>query len=372
MPTEKGNGLQTIKMSEYLNNHYEVELFYPKRSNKIIANILFYYDCKKNSRLHQLIVMILNIEIIFLNNIINNYNYKIHVFFLYFLKILKEIKNRNYDYIFVRDYYLLYLFYKFNYNLKHIIFEIHSLPKGKLFSNIIKNVFCLIFINNKTYEKYKKIINTKKIVLQDAAEVRNIVYNDRIENKFKFKNYINLAYIGKVQTNGYNKISFFIESIYKYFQENKSKIRLIIIGDDIKNFDPSSRVYCNQLIKQNKLKFINHVKYRNLNKIYSFIDVACIPYQKNIQTQYASPLKIFEYINFHKPILTSDIGDTLNILNFEEAYIYQENNINSLFKNLRDIENNFPNNFKIYNSKLAQEFSWEKRCSLLFNCLENS
>ena len=121
--------------------------------------------------------------------------------------------------------------------------------------------FCLIFINNKTYEKYKKIINTKKIVLQDAAEVRNIVYNDRIENKFKFKNYINLAYIGKVQTNGYNKISFFIESIYKYFQENKSKIRLIIIGDDIKNFDPSSRVYCNQLIKQNKLKFINHVKY---------------------------------------------------------------------------------------------------------------
>ena len=70
--------------------------------------------------------------------------------------------------------------------------------------------------------------------MQDAAEVRNIVYNDRIENKFKFKNYINLAYIGKVQTNGYNKISFFIESIYKYFQENKSKIRLIIIGDDIK------------------------------------------------------------------------------------------------------------------------------------------
>ena len=54
--------------------------------------------------------------------------------------------------------------------------------------------------------------------------------------------------------------------------------------------------------------------------------------KKNIQTQYASPLKIFEYINFHKPILTSDIGDTLNILNFEEAYIYQENNINSLFK----------------------------------------
>ena len=80
----------------------------------------------------------------FLNNIINNYNYKIHVF-LYFLKILKEIKNRNYDYIFVRDYYLLYLFYKFNYNLKHIIFEIHSLPKGKLFSNIIKNVFLLNF-----------------------------------------------------------------------------------------------------------------------------------------------------------------------------------------------------------------------------------
>ena len=167
--------------------------------------------------------MILNIEIIFLNNIINNYNYKIHVF-LYFLKILKEIKNRNYDYIFVRDYYLLYLFYKFNYNLKHIIFEIHSLPKGKLFSNIIKNVFCLIFINNKTYEKYKKIINTKKIVLQDAAEVRNIVYNDRIENKFKFKNYINLAYIGKVQTNGYNKISFLLKVFINIFRKINQKL----------------------------------------------------------------------------------------------------------------------------------------------------
>ena len=38
-------------MSEYLNNHYEVELFYPKRSNKIIANILFYYDCKKKFKI---------------------------------------------------------------------------------------------------------------------------------------------------------------------------------------------------------------------------------------------------------------------------------------------------------------------------------
>lgn len=371
LPTEKANGLQTIKMCEYLNRHYNLDLLHPKRSNNIHSNINYYYSCDKKFEINQINTYDFKYRRYkILNNFINNYNYKIHIV-LYFFNILKDIKKKNFDYIFIRDYYLLYLFYKLNINLDKIIFEVHSIPKNRLFTKIIEKIKCSIFINKKNFDKYKSNINLKSILLPDASEIREVIYSSIIENKFKFKNYINLAYIGKVQAKGYKKISFFIESLYFYLKSNNSKIRLLIIGDSLTNLDYKSQIYCKKLLIDNKIKFINHIKYRNLNKIYSIIDIACIPYQKNNHTQYASPLKIFEYIMFNKPILTSNVGDTLDILNENEAYIYDENNYQSLIDSLKSIENNFPNNLKKYSSDLALKYSWEKRCELLYRFLED-
>lgn len=368
LPTEKANGLQTVKMCEYLASHYDIELMYPKRFNKINSNILYYYNCINKFQITEVKTYDFKYRnFILFRDLINNYNYKFHIV-IYFFNLLLQIRKKNFDYIFIRDYYLLYLFYKFKFNLKHIIFEVHSIPKHKLFSKIISNILCTIFISKKNFNKYK--IN-KSILLPDAAEIREVKYTAWIENKFKFKNYINIAYIGKVQAKGYKKISFFLETIYDFFLQNETKIRLLIIGDNINNLDNQSKKYCEKLVKKNKLKFINHIKYTNLNKIYSIIDVSCIPYQKNDHTEYASPLKIFEYISYKKPILTSDVGDTLSILNHENAYIYKESDKQSLINNLRDIEQNFPNNLKKYNSNLSIKYSWKKRCNLLNNYLKN-
>jgi len=371
LPTEKANGLQTIKMCEYLASHYDIELMYPKRFNKINSNILYYYNCIKKFKITEVKTYDFKYRnFILLKDFINNYNYKIHIV-IYFFNILLQIRKKNFDYIFIRDYYLLYLFYKFKIYLNNIIFEVHSIPKNKLFSKIISNILCTIFISKINFNKYKIKNNIKSILLPDAAEIRELKYTAWIEDKYKFKNNINIAYIGKVQAKGYKKISFFLESIYDFFINNETNIRLLIIGDSLNNLDPQSKSYCEKLVKKNKLKFINHIKYRNLNKIYSIIDVACIPYQKNDHTEYASPLKIFEYISYNKPILTSDVGDTLNILNYENAYIYKENEKLSLINNLIDIEQNFPNKLKKYNFNLSLQYSWEKRCNLLYNYLEN-
>lgn len=371
LPTEKANGLQTVKMCEYFARHYDIELMYPKRFNKINSNILYYYNCINKFQITEVKTYDFKYRnFILFRDLINNYNYKFHIV-IYFFNTLLQIRKKNFDYIFIRDYYLLYLFYKLNINLDKIIFEVHSIPKNRLFTKIIEKILCTIFISKKNFDKYKSNIKLKSILLPDASEIREITYSSIIENKFKFKNYINLAYIGKVQAKGYKKISFFIESLYFYLNSNNSKIRLLIIGDSLTNLDYKSQTYCKKMLIDNKLKFIDHIKYRNLNKIYSIIDIACIPYQKNNHTEYASPLKIFEYIMFNKPILTSNVGDTLDIFNKNEAYIYEENNHQSLVDNLKNIEINFPNNLKKYSSDLAFKYSWKKRCKLLYSYLEN-
>jgi glycosyltransferase involved in cell wall biosynthesis len=157
-----------------------------------------------------------------------------------------------------------------------------------------------------------------------------------------------------------------LESIYhlaKYFRDTV----FVLIGE------PQSYSAVTLLKKIKFLKNVLIIPYVKHNKIKYFLQIADIliilPSKSGIYNNYTSPLKLFEYMNAKKPILSTNMPSILEILKDNYNSVIAEDRIDDIIEKFRylicdqSLQTRISKNAK----NCVQKYSWENRAHLIKN-----
>ena len=224
----------------------------------------------------------------------------------------------------------------------------HKLVKTPILTNIVKN-----------YEK--KVISNADLVLattphlvkyteEMGANSKNTKYFPLGINSLDFKpmkkdNFL----IQELGLDENDRIIIFMGTLYSFsgldyilknfyiLQKNFKQIKFIIIGGgpELKNL----KSLCLNLKLDKHVIFTGFIKQNMIPKYFSLADICLNPFIINDVTDKIIPTKILEYMSCGKPVLSTPLKGTLELLpdeNFGIVYSEQINFINSLVLLLKD------------------------------------
>lgn len=360
IPSRTANSINVVKMcSTFASLGHEVTLLAPwtkKLEEKNVDNIFEYYGIKNNFELKKLY----------------SPNIKFFKKKIYSIRCLKEIQKINPDFVYGRnDMFAFYLTQKNNF---FTLFEQHEPFRENNFEHFMFRKFLklkkerikLITISNKLREMYceKYSLEKKSILVTQSAT--DLFDNKKLPDIKPLENKINIGYIGSLFKG--RGIEIIIE-LAKSFDN----INFHIIGgkeEDIKYWKKKS----NNLTNLNYYGFINPketYKYRNM------CDILLAPYQDNKagnrNSEYMSPIKIFEYMASGKAIICSDMPAIRESINENHAILVKDNSIREWTKCLGDLINNKEKIEKISQNAYdycKENFTYEARCKKILKVIE--
>lgn len=234
---------------------------------------------------------------------------------------------------------------------KGFVWKILSAYEKNLWKNsskitvVSKNLFQILY-------SYGVAANKMKIVPNGA-------YSQRKTEYFMRDTDIKVVFSGSVKK--WHNLDNFIETLSRYKHKG---LKFIIIGGDIN----VGKIY-------SKYSFVTHVPNIPQNKVFGYLqeaDILVAPYPF-IDNFYFSPLKIFEYMSFGKPIITTKVGQMAEILN-EELVCYVDPS------NLADLSNVFEKltSDKVFSKMLADncykefnsKYTWEHNFLKIYDFLK--
>ncbi len=129
-----------------------------------------------------------------------------------------------------------------------------------------------------------------------------------------------------------------------------------------------------ELNKKN-IRFVPKINRSQVPDYYSICDVLVLPRPHHTATEIAAPTKFAEYTAMGKPVLTTNTGDTAELVRkYKCGIVVEDNNMKNLVRGIKELKNLDSNELKkmAKNSrKLAQnEFDWELVGVNLLNALE--
>ena len=281
----------------------------------------------------------------------------------------KKVDDKN-SLIITRSFYVSFALFFFK--KKHFL-EIHQELSGltKFFFKLIqifgyhRNIK-IIFITKALSNYYKKF-NLKNIILPDAVDLRDFDENNKIcIKRKKFKKIKKIFYVG----------SFYrgrgVELILEIAKKMPDKI-FYLYGKRNEKFNIDT--------KYKNIKFFKFVKYNQVPLILKKADLLLMPYSlsnvlvnsKNVDTSnYASPMKMFEYLASGIPMISSNLPVLKEILRDNYNCIISNNNsVSTWVKSIRKIDKDIKLRKKISINSLitAKNNTWKKR---ILNILEYS
>lgn len=176
-------------------------------------------------------------------------------------------------------------------------------------------------MNNKDVYVVVTADELKKDVVSKRGDINLIESNNGVDYKFfqtvdkKYKlekEYLNIINNGKINVCYYGALAkwFDYNLIKKVAKTNKYNIILFGI-----KYDES---YDMNINKEENIYFMGPRDYKVLKNYASLCDILIIPFVLNDITKSTSPVKIFEYMALHKPIVTTDM---LECRKYESVYI---------------------------------------------------
>tara|TARA_B110000003_G_C16641498_1_gene530369 strand:+ start:2109 stop:3230 length:1122 start_codon:yes stop_codon:yes gene_type:complete len=285
---------------------------------------------------------------------------------------IRYVIKENPDIIYIRyslDFIILFFINK------KIIIERHSPLSSNLFIKFFQsftygfnNVAKIIIIT----DSLKKIILSQKLKLKkklyvhcDGANIVSLKNDNNIKLQGSFEN--NIGYFGHLyEGRG-------IDLIINIAIQN-SNLGFHLIGGldkDVKRWIEKSKALEN-------IFFYGYLPHNKLVSYAMLMDILLAPYQNNVKVpggpntvKWMSPLKIFEYMSFKKPIICSNIEVLHEVL---------ENNVNSLLVNSKNVDawtfaiksllndNQFAE-LLVNNaySDLTNKYSWRKRVQAILD-----
>ncbi|MDC3062397.1 glycosyltransferase [Candidatus Pelagibacter sp.] len=372
IPSKSANSIHAMKMCSALsklrnevhlfcwNNHYEIE--------KNIKNFFEFYDVQKSFK-------ILRLKI---------FKFWILREMMTLIYLIYKILTNKYDLIYSRSVQLSWCLSLMG--IKTIL-EIHSPPSNKtsfFFKSILKkgDLKFLILINNalKKYisENYEIHKYLELIVMPDAADLKDF---HEFKGKSKFDNIIknnSIGYLGHLYQGRGIEI---IIKLAKEFPRNN----FYIVGGAEHHVD----TWKNKLYDLKNIFFLGFQNQTTCSYLRYSFDFLIAPYQDKVYvhgaisedkkkkskletSKWMSPLKLFEYMEAKKPIITSNLPAVKEILtNNVDAILCNpkkfdewKNAVSKLNKN-RKLQKEISKNAYI---KLKRNFTWNLRAkNLIFH-----
>ena len=318
-PSEMAYGTHIVEVAKgFVKNGFRVNIYYPKTYNKktIDADPKDYYKVN-------------NINFIELKNI-DVTSFRIYSFLPRFLQMIiytvsgilwsKQVinYNNNEEIVWTTNPNLLIRISK---SFKYAIFEKHGQAKYvqrlsmKLLGNR-KNVF-MVALSEKSGKEISKV--TDKFSYLPNGVDENLFKPKSLENDI-----LGIGYIGMLET--YKTDKGVLEAVNKIILlNNKFSIFTTIVGgpknkiQEIENLIKSK----NQVDKFHVSNFVAHTE---VPKLLQNVDIGIVPYPEDTHiSNYASPLKIFEFAAMGIPILVSDIASHLSLKQLNLGIIYFKN-----------------------------------------------
>jgi len=236
-------------------------------------------------------------------------------------------------------------------------------------------------------EKYNYILEDKEnvFVVVTAEELKKDILAKRGNEKLVFSsNGVDYQHFQEIDLNykydeEFNKIlhenkkivgyygalaSWFDYNMLKYLAEERPEYNIVLFGikyDD--TYDKSS------IKEQKNIYFLGSKSYNELQNYASKFDVCVIPFLINNITKATSPVKLFEYMALHKPIVTTAMDECQK---YESVYIAENK---EEFVKLVDQAVNLTNENAIeyFNilKKEALENTWEEKAKRIIEVLQD-
>jgi len=286
-----------------------------------------------------------------------------------FLKVLKE-KPTN---IFTRDVFIAFILSFFNIK---VVYEAHKEPRSKIAHILLnylknKNNFQLVVISNALKNFYIKDYNFQKekilvchdgVFLESYEKYRNI-------SKDKLRGELNLPKDKFIVMHTGSLYKGKDAELFKVIIDNFPNILFVQVGGKEKEIQKYKDFYK----KNNNIIFLPHQSHENIIKYQMSADVLFYALTKsNNLWQYTSPLKLFEYMATEIPILGSNIGSVGEVLNSENAIVFNPEDSNSIIKGMTWILNNRKEaKIRALNAlkEVRYKYTWQKRVRKILSFL---
>tara|TARA_Y100000589_G_scaffold96682_1_gene91211 strand:+ start:424 stop:1614 length:1191 start_codon:yes stop_codon:yes gene_type:complete len=316
-PTEKAYGSHIIDTSiGFLDNECSVSVFYSKTSNKKTLEI----DPEKyygNSEINFIEVKNYDFTKLFFYDLIPNFIQKIFwtLGAFFWSKKLENYLN-DIDTLWSTNPNLLINHVS---NHERIVYEKHG--AGKFIQKYVvrklskyKNVF-FVGTSKTSYHELLSLSPERTIYLTNGVDINSYKTIESHEKKPK----LNIGYIGMLETYGEDK------GVKKAFLELKNiakdyDFKLTLIGGPKEKIDEIVEEFKDTNIE---LLYKYKIPKNQVPKYIKNLDIGIVPYPNEFHmTNYASPLKIFEYAAGNAAILSSDIKSNLELRDTQLGITY--------------------------------------------------
>lgn len=144
---------------------------------------------------------------------------------------------------------------------------------------------------------------------------------------------LNVIYIGGISEQyGLNDMLDAAEIVYN---SNKSvKLHLICRKDEYMLYEKTFNK-----VKEKPWLNVYHAYGDQLKEIYKFADVAIIPRKKNVYNDFAVPVKLFEYLSYGLPIISTNCNAQAEVIEKDELGIIVKDNAESLAEGIIYFQN---------------------------------
>ena len=283
----------------------------------------------------------------------------------------KKLRKLSPDIIYSR-FLLLPLFYS---DAPYML-ELHddAWNKGKLFHMALKRAVsdkncvgfvCISHAIKRDFEYAFQGLNKKVVVIEDAASAAPEEYSPVFHRKER----LNLGYVGS-------------------FHKGKGLQQILEIATQLPEHDFTIIGGSNDQIDQLKLQGISHnvhfkgyIDHDLLWKEMEAIDICLLPNQSDVLTgkksnigKYTSPLKMFEYMAFSKPIVASDLSVLREVLDEDIAILVSSSDLNQwsdAIEKLRD-EGLRRALGEAANKRFNKNYTWNRRANRIFDLINSA
>jgi glycosyltransferase involved in cell wall biosynthesis len=178
--------------------------------------------------------------------------------------------------------------------------------------------------------------------------------------KDRFKDYFNILYIG-----GFDPIrglEYLIEAASK-IKSDIPNLRIVLVGDG--NIVPALKELATSLNIEKQVIFEGWQSQNHIQAYIEIADICVIPHLKSVHTDSTSSNKLFQYMYFAKPLVSSNCVPLEKVINEEQCgLIFKDRNSDDLASKLLELYRNQPlmhemgiNGQKAVNEKYNWDFT---------------
>lgn len=367
MPTEKAHGIQIMKMCESfakinLSGEYvEVELIAPGRSNYIKEDPFLFYNVKCNFK----ITKIPCFGLFSIGGFLGKVSFFAQTISFLFAARIYLLFHR-FDILYTREQ-MVGLFFK------NFILEIHSIPKKTTFFHkmIWRRAKRLVVLTNhiKNLIVANGLSEDKILVAADAVDLREFdIFTNKNEAREKLALPLNkkiILYAGSLLLFDWKGVDVFLQTA-KFI---KNDCLLVLVGGKKKEMEFLKSVSKTQ--DSNNILMVGQKPHNLIPYYIKAADVLVLPNKAgNVWSEYyTSPLKLFEYMAGQRPIVASDLPSIREILDKNNALLFEANNSIDLAEKINSLVDNPDLGLKLADNafQTVSNYTWDKRAQTIIN-----